>query len=58
VRAYRGTVRGADGTDDGQALLVGYPAAEKYLHFDGHPSQIYLRAGDDQVRKPASVPAM
>ena len=32
------------------AILVGYPAAEKYLHFDGHPAQIYLRAGDDQVR--------
>jgi putative ABC transport system permease protein len=25
------------------AVLVGFPAAEKYLHFDGHPSQIYVR---------------
>jgi putative ABC transport system permease protein len=32
------------------SILVGYPAAEKYLHFDGHPSQIYIRASDDQVR--------
>jgi putative ABC transport system permease protein len=31
------------------SILVGYPAAEKYLHFDGHPAQIYLRASDDQV---------
>jgi putative ABC transport system permease protein len=32
------------------SILVGYPAAEKYLHFDGHPSQIYVRARDDRVR--------
>ncbi|MFZ1995632.1 MAG: ABC transporter permease, partial [Solirubrobacteraceae bacterium] len=25
------------------AVLVGYPAAQKYLGFDGHPSTIYLR---------------
>src|SRR6202034_617211 len=25
------------------AVLVGFPAAQKYLHFDGHPSTIYLR---------------
>jgi len=31
------------------SVLVGYPAAEKYLRFDGHPSTIYLRARDDQV---------
>jgi len=31
------------------SVLVGYPAAEKYLGFDGHPSTIYLRAQDDQV---------
>jgi putative ABC transport system permease protein len=24
-------------------VLVGFPAAEKYLHFDGHPSEIYVR---------------
>jgi putative ABC transport system permease protein len=25
------------------AVLVGFPAAEKYLYFDGHPSEIYVR---------------
>jgi putative ABC transport system permease protein len=25
------------------AILVGFPAAERYLHFDGHPSEIYVR---------------
>jgi putative ABC transport system permease protein len=28
------------------AVLVGFPAAQKYLHFDGHPSQIYVRTVD------------
>jgi putative ABC transport system permease protein len=27
------------------AILIGFPAAEKYLGFDGHPSEIYVRAG-------------
>jgi putative ABC transport system permease protein len=31
------------------AVLIGYPAAERYLGFDGHPSQVYLRAHTDQV---------
>jgi putative ABC transport system permease protein len=31
------------------AVLVGFPAAEKYLGLDGHPSQIYLRADTHQV---------
>ena len=31
------------------SVLVGYPAAEKYLGFDGHPSTVYLRAENDQV---------
>jgi len=31
------------------SVLVGYPAAEKYLSFDGHPSTIYLRAETDRV---------
>jgi putative ABC transport system permease protein len=31
------------------SVLVGYPAAEKYLGFDGHPSTIYLRAQNDLV---------
>jgi putative ABC transport system permease protein len=25
------------------AVLVGFPAAQKYLNFDGHPSEIYVR---------------
>jgi putative ABC transport system permease protein len=25
------------------AVLIGFPAAEKYLHFDGNPSEIYVR---------------
>jgi hypothetical protein len=36
--------------DIDSSILVGYPAAEKYLGFDGHPSTIYLRAADSQVR--------
>jgi putative ABC transport system permease protein len=31
------------------SVLIGYPAAQTYLGFDGHPSEIYLRAHTDQV---------
>jgi putative ABC transport system permease protein len=31
------------------SVLVGYPAAEKYLGFDGHPSTIYVKAQTSQV---------
>jgi putative ABC transport system permease protein len=31
------------------SVLVGYPAAQKFLGFDGHPSTIYLRAENDRV---------
>jgi putative ABC transport system permease protein len=31
------------------SVLVGFPAAEHYLGFDGHPSEIYLRAQTSQV---------
>jgi len=31
------------------SVLVGYPAAQKYLHFNGHPTTIYLRAADAAV---------
>jgi putative ABC transport system permease protein len=31
------------------AVLIGYPAAEKYLGFNGHPTNIYVRAQDGQV---------
>jgi putative ABC transport system permease protein len=35
--------------DIDSAVLVGYPAAQKYLGFDGHPSTIYLRAQKERV---------
>jgi putative ABC transport system permease protein len=31
------------------SVLVGFGAAERYLHFDGHPSSIYVRAQTGQV---------
>ena len=31
------------------SILVGFPAAQQYLGFDGHPSEIYVRAQTDQV---------
>jgi putative ABC transport system permease protein len=31
------------------SVLIGYPAAETYLRFDGHPSTVYLRAQTTQV---------
>ena len=37
------------------AVLVGFPAAETYLGFDGHPSTIYVRAHTDQVSDVQSV---
>jgi putative ABC transport system permease protein len=37
------------------SVLVGFPAAERYLGFDGHPSTIYVRAATDQVDAVHSV---
>jgi putative ABC transport system permease protein len=37
------------------SVLVGFPAAETYLGFDGHPSTIYVRANTDQVAAVQSV---
>ncbi len=31
------------------SVFIGFPAAEKYLGFDGHPSEIYLRTVTSQV---------
>jgi putative ABC transport system permease protein len=31
------------------SILVGFPAAKHYLAFDGHPSEIYVRAQDNRV---------
>jgi putative ABC transport system permease protein len=36
-------------SDLDSAVLVGYPAAKKYLGFDGHPSTVYLRAQNERV---------
>jgi putative ABC transport system permease protein len=36
-------------SDIDSAVLVGFPAAERYLGFDGHPSEIYVRARTSQV---------
>jgi putative ABC transport system permease protein len=36
--------------DIDSSVLIGYPAAEKYLGFDGHPSTIYVKAVTSQVR--------
>ncbi len=33
------------------SVLVGYPFAEKYLGFDGHPTTIYVRATNSQVNR-------
>ncbi len=37
------------------SVLVGFPAAEHYLGFDGHPSTIYVRADTSQVAAVDSV---
>jgi putative ABC transport system permease protein len=36
-------------SDIDSSVLVGFPAAEHYLGFDGHPSTIYVRARTAQV---------
>ncbi|HEX4290919.1 MAG TPA: ABC transporter permease [Trebonia sp.] len=36
------------------AVLVGFPAAQRYLGFDGHPSEIYVRT----VNNPAATTAV
>jgi putative ABC transport system permease protein len=37
------------------AVLVGFPAAQRYLGFDGHPSTAYVRAVTDQVNAVRAV---
>jgi putative ABC transport system permease protein len=37
------------------SVLVGFPAAERYLAFDGHPNTIYVRADTSQVDAVQSV---
>jgi putative ABC transport system permease protein len=31
------------------SILIGFPAGERYLGFDGHPSTVYVRAATSQV---------
>jgi putative ABC transport system permease protein len=31
------------------SILIGFPATEKYLGFDGHPSQLYVRTQNSQA---------
>jgi putative ABC transport system permease protein len=37
------------------SVFIGFPAAEAYLGFDGHPSEIYLRTVNSQVNEVDSV---
>ncbi|NJP97064.1 ABC transporter permease [Nonomuraea sp. FMUSA5-5] len=37
------------------SVLVGYPAARRYLDFDGHPSTVYVRAQTEQVSQVQQV---
>jgi putative ABC transport system permease protein len=37
------------------SVLVGFPAAERYLGFDGHPTTIYVRSETSQVADVQSV---
>ncbi|NGN66775.1 ABC transporter permease [Streptomyces sp. A7024] len=37
------------------SVMVGFPAAQKYLEFDGHPSMIYVRTAVDQVTEVQGV---
>jgi putative ABC transport system permease protein len=38
---------GAVAPEIDSAVLVGFPSAEHYLHFDGHPTKIYVRTTED-----------
>ncbi len=37
------------------AVLVGFKAAERYLHFNGHPNTVFVRAQNSQVTAVQSV---
>jgi len=37
------------------AVLIGFPAAQRYLHFDGHPSQVFIRTVDTPAATTAVV---
>ena len=38
-----------------QAVLVGWPAAQRYLQFDGHPTVVYLTAREDALEDVRAV---
>ncbi|WP_329134743.1 ABC transporter permease [Streptomyces sp. NBC_01476] len=38
-----------------QSVLVGWPAATTYLHFDGHPTVVYLKAAEDSLEDVRAV---
>jgi putative ABC transport system permease protein len=40
------------------SVLVGFPAAEHYLGFDGHPSTIYVRTQTNQVSQVSRVQSL
>jgi putative ABC transport system permease protein len=42
-------------TEIDNSVLVGFPAAEKYLDFDGHPTTIYVRTVTSQTAAVQSV---
>ena len=37
------------------SMLIGFPSAERYLGFDGHPSEVYVRAQTSQIDAVDSV---
>ncbi|HEV2243667.1 MAG TPA: ABC transporter permease [Streptosporangiaceae bacterium] len=40
------------------AVLIGFPAAEEYLHFDGNPSEIYVRTTPDNQAVTTTVDSL
>jgi putative ABC transport system permease protein len=49
VLSHRHPHPGRAGPEIDSEILVGFPAAQKYLHFDGHPSKIYIRTVNTQA---------
>ena len=46
---------GAAGLPDGRMAFIGFPIAEQYFGFDGHPTGLYLRSVPSQVNAVAAV---
>jgi putative ABC transport system permease protein len=49
---------GGVAADIDASVLVGFPAAERYLSFDGHPSEIYVRTTADNPAATTRVDAL